>query len=136
MIASNASTRPSGRRPSQGPSGHGDTVAAYLAGLEGERRKGVEVLRELVSEGLPSAHETMSYGMPTWELGGRPVCALASQKHHLALYFCETPVLDRHREAFSHLDVGRSCIRFERVDELPTGVLRKMLSEVARESVG
>lgn len=136
MIASNASTRPSSRHPSQGPRGRGDTVAAYLASLDGERRESVEALRELVSKGLPSARETMSYGMPTWELGGRAVCAVASKKRHLALYFCETPVLDRHRDALSHLDVGRTCIRFARVDELPKAVLRKMLGEVARESVG
>jgi len=116
----------------KGTEGTGRTISQYMQSLEPERRRALGELRERVGKGLPGARETMSYGMPTWEIAGEPVCAAASQKNYMALYFCEIPVLDRHREAFAHLDVGKSCIRFKQLDDLPIATLKKMFREAAR----
>ena len=97
--------------------GSGKTVSQYVASLVAARRKEFTELRELVSKALPETKLTMSYGMPTWEIGG-PVCAAASQKRYLALYVCELESLDRHRGAFAHLDVGKSCIRFKTIEAM------------------
>ena len=113
--------------------GSGRTIGEYMKSLEAGRRHQLQELRSWISDALPEAKETMSYGMPTWEIAGEKVCAAASQKSYLALYFCELPVLDRHRDAFSHLDVGKSCIRFRELDALPHATLKKMLREAQRD---
>lgn len=108
------------------------TVRAYLDALETGRRHEFEQLRDWVSGVLPEARETMAYKVPTYE-GAAPVCAIAAQKHHFALYVCETDVLERHRADFADLDLGKGCIRFRRVEDLPRRAARRLLREAARE---
>ena len=109
------------------------TVDEYFAALPPGRREALGALRELVGKCLPRARETMHYKMPTWELDG-PVCAIASQKQHLALYLCDVPVLDDFRDELSHLNLGKGCVRFRSLDELPKMTVRAMLREAARRS--
>ena len=109
-----------------------DTVEGYLAALDPERRREFERLRSWVRKTLPAAKETMGYRMPTYE-GRERICAIAAQKRHFALYVCATDALERHRDDFAHLDVGKGCIRFVCVDDLPRGAARRVLRESARE---
>ena len=105
------------------------SVDEYLAAIDPERRRDVEALLALVREELPGARETMHYKMPTFETEG-PLVAVGAQKRHLALYVCEAPALERHRARFAHLDVGKGCIRFEALADLPLGHVRAMLREL------
>jgi uncharacterized protein YdhG (YjbR/CyaY superfamily) len=108
------------------------SVSQYLQGLDPERRQALSELRNWVRLVLPDARETLLYRMPTYELG-RPVCAIAAQKHHLALYVCEAPALERHRACFSHLSLGKGCIRFRRFSDLPRDAVRRLLRDAERE---
>ena len=88
----------------------------------------MEKLRELVLEVAPDAVETMQYRMPTYDYAGETLCAFASQKRYMSLYM-DTQVVERHREQLQGLDVGKSCIRFKRLDALPLDVVELMLKE-------
>jgi len=108
------------------------SISAYLASLEPERRREFERLRAWVRKVLPNAKETMAYKMPTYE-GREPICSIAAQKRHFALYVCELDVLDQYRDDFAALDVGKGCIRFAHVADLPRTAARKLLRAAARE---
>lgn len=111
------------------------TVPGYVRSVAADRRGELEELRAWVRGVLPAARETMSYRMPTYEAGdGALICAIAAQKHHLALYVCQPQVLARHREAFSRLDVGKGCIRFRHLTALPRTAARKLLRDAARHA--
>jgi len=113
------------------------TVSGYIRAIAADRRNEFEELRAWVRSALPRASETMTYRMPTYETAdARLICAIAAQKHHLALYVCQPGSLGRHRDAFSHLDMGKGCIRFRHFSELPRGAARKLLAEAAREAGG
>lgn len=56
----------------------------------------------------------------------------AAQKQYLALYVYETDVLARHRRAFAHLNVGKSCIRFTSLDDLSERDVRKVLRDTKK----
>ena len=81
------------------------TVSEYLAELPPDRRKALTQLRALVRKIAPDAVETMEYGMPAYTLGGL-LCALASQKNYMALYCCETEVVEAHRKRLGKLNCG------------------------------
>ena len=113
-----------------------EDVAAYLAGLPDARRQVLTILRELILATVPGVKESMRYRMLTYDLGGRPVCAMASQKRYISLYL-DVPRLDAHREAFVGLDVGKSCVRFRRLDQLALDTVRTILREtVERDDSG
>jgi uncharacterized protein YdhG (YjbR/CyaY superfamily) len=108
------------------------SVPEYLASLPSGKRAEFEALRDWVRGVLPDAAETMSYKMPTYE-GRERICAIAAQKRYFALHICETDTLERHRSEFEHLNVGKGCIRFAHLRDLPRGAARKLLREAARE---
>ncbi len=109
----------------------------YYRGLAPERRRPLRELHEWVAKVLPAAEVTMGYRMPTFEMEGpdgpAPVCAIAAQKHYFALYVCGKSALDANREAFAALDVGKGCIRFKALGDLPRTAARRVLRSAARE---
>ena len=103
-------------------------VDTYLDSLEPERRAALEELRSLVLEEVPAATETMKYRMPTYESEDGVLCAFASQKHYMSLYM-DTGLVEKHRAELAGLDVGKSCIRFRKLEKLPLGMVRTILRE-------
>jgi hypothetical protein len=110
----------------------------YLEKLPQERRAMITSLRKLVKANLPDGYEErFSSGMLSYEVplsiypdtyNKKPLMyvALASQKSHMALYLLNVYGLPELREklekafakAGKKLDMGKSCLRFQRLDDL------------------
>ena len=105
-------------------------VDAYLQELTPERRAALETLREMVFEVVPEVVETLKYRMPTYEHGGEMLCAFASQKRYMSLYM-DTALVEKYRNRLEGLNIGKSCIRFTRLEALPLDLVRLMLKEAA-----
>lgn len=126
------------------------TVEEYLAELPDERAEVIEQVRKLVLANLPDGVvETMNWGMIAYEIplerhadtyNGQPLlyAALAAQKRHYALYlhsvYASEDVAERLRAAYDDagmkLDVGRSCVRFTRLDRLLPDAVAEAISAV------
>jgi uncharacterized protein YdhG (YjbR/CyaY superfamily) len=106
-------------------------VDEYLAGLDPRRQEALAELRAMVLNEAPDAVETMRYRMPTYEVQGGVLCAFASQKQYVSLYM-DTGLVERHRADLDGLSVGKSCIRFRKLDKLPLETIRTMLRETLR----
>ncbi len=107
-------------------------VDAYLASLEPERKAALEQLRSLIQRTVPEAVESMQYRMPTYNLGGEMLCAFASQKRYMSLYM-DTGLVEAHRGDLQGLDVGKSCIRFKRLEQLPLPVVEAILKQTVKK---
>lgn len=109
------------------------SVPEFLKSLPDDRRQALTKLRALVRKGLPKLKETMRYGMPSYEdSSGGVRIAFNSQRQYLALYICDADVLKAHKKDLGKLDCGKSCVRFRAFDQLPAGVVERMLDDVAR----
>jgi uncharacterized protein YdhG (YjbR/CyaY superfamily) len=109
-------------------------VDAYLENLEPERRAALTELRLLIQAAAPNAVESLKYRMPTYEYDGGVLVAFASQKHYMSLYM-DTELVEMHRQELAGLNVGKSCIRFRRLEQLPLDTVRTILDETL-EKVG
>jgi uncharacterized protein YdhG (YjbR/CyaY superfamily) len=105
-----------------------EAVDAYLAGLAPDRREALSNLRQIILDAAPGAKETMRYRMPTYEYGDGVLCSLASQKHYMSLYM-DTGLVEQHRGELGGLSVGKSCIRFRQLEDLPLETVRVILRE-------
>lgn len=114
------------------------TVADYIAELPPERAAVVSHVRDLVNAAMPAGYrEGMGYGMIGWVIpledypdtyNGQPLAyaGLAAQKNHYSLYltcvYASKERTERLKAAFAaagkKLDMGKSCIRFKRIDQL------------------
>ena len=91
----------------------------------------------------------MQYGMIGWYVplqrfpktyNGQPLglAALASQKNHMALYlntvYGHAPTEQWFRERYAvsgkKLDMGKSCVRFRRLDDLPLDLIGETIARV------
>ena len=115
------------------------TVEGYLAELPDDRREAVQTVRQTILEHLPRGYEeVMNWGMITYQVpldayphtyNGQPLmyAALASQKNHMAVYLTGIYMSEETRREFEdaykatgkRLDVGKSCVRFRRLEDLP-----------------
>ena len=129
------------------------TVEDYLAALPADRREALTAIRDTVNANLDDGFaEGMEYGMVTWAVplerypttyNGKPlgVVSLASQKNHMALYLMCLYADDGLEEWFRRqyvdrgmrLDLGKSCVRFTSLDEVPLDVLGELLRRVTPE---
>ncbi len=126
------------------------TVEQYLAELPDDRRGAIETVRDVIVENLPTGYEEeMNWGMITYAVpletypdtyNGQPLmyAALASQKNHMAVYLSgvyadeghREEFLDKYRETGKRLDMGKSCVRFRRIDDLPVELIGETIAAV------
>ncbi|RMF58753.1 MAG: DUF1801 domain-containing protein [Calditrichaeota bacterium] len=133
------------------------TVEEYLAEVPEERRPYFEKLRETILANLPEGlEETMSYGMIGYVVPHRiypagyhvtpelplPFVNIASQKNFIALYHAgiyaspellEWFVSEYPKHCNRKLDMGKSCIRFKKWDEIPYSLIGELMRKMTVE---
>jgi uncharacterized protein YdhG (YjbR/CyaY superfamily) len=126
------------------------SVDEYLANLPEERRVAVETVRNTILTNLPDGYEEkMNWGMITYQVplevfpdtyNGQPLmyAALASQKNHMAVYLTSVYALPGKAEEFEaayratgkRYDMGKSCVRFRKLDDLPLNLIGRTIAAV------
>jgi uncharacterized protein YdhG (YjbR/CyaY superfamily) len=124
------------------------TVEAYLAELPEERRTTLEAVRQTILANLPAGYEeAMNWGMIVYQVplarypdtyNGQPLAyaGLASQKNHMAVYLMAIYADETSRERFEAVyratgkryDVGKSCVRFRKLDDLPLELIGECIT--------
>ncbi len=131
------------------------TVKEYTAHLPDDRREALEKLRKVIMKNLPKGFsEELSYGMigyvvphsiypagyhcdPSLPL---PFMSIASQKNFIAVYhmgvYVDTKLLKWFTEAYAKqvkgkLDMGKSCIRFKKIDNIPFDLIGELASKMS-----
>lgn len=123
------------------------TVTGYLKSLPQERSAIVSEIRELVNKNIKSGfEENMRWGMISWEIplekypntyNKQPLnyCGLAAQKNNYSLYLMSCYVSisegkefeEAYKQSGKRLDMGKSCIRFKRIEDLPLPLIVKYI---------
>ena len=129
------------------------TVAAYLAALPEDRRHAIEAVRKVILDNLDEEYEEgIQYGMIGYYVPHRvypagyhcdprqplPFAALASQKGYMSLYLMCIYGNEALRSWFEQawakagkkLDMGKSCVRFKKLDDLALDVIGEAIRRV------
>jgi len=127
------------------------TVAEYIRSLPEDRRGAISAVRETILSHLPEGYvETMQGGMIGYVVPHsrypagyhcdprQPLqyAALAAQKSHMALYlmtvYGDPDTAQWFRTAYEaagkKLDMGKSCVRFKKLDDLPLDVIGQLIA--------
>ncbi len=142
----------SDRKSSLNMKSNAHTVQEYIESLLPERREAISKVRGVILKNLPAGYEEgIQYGMigyyvplarypRTYNNQPLGIAALASQKSYMSLYLMsvygnketERWFLERYRASGKKLDMGKSCVRFRRLEDLPLDLVGKV---IARTSV-
>jgi len=117
------------------------TVGEYLDMLEPERRRVIEFLHNFIQKISPGfkphfAYNMLGYGSFKYlnykkETLDWPIIALASQKNYISLYVCALEdgkyIAEKYKDKLGKVSVGKSCIRFKKLEDLNLEELRRIL---------
>lgn len=130
------------------------TVTEYLDSLPSERKEALLKLRNVILENLPPGfEERMGYGMIAYVVPHEifpsgyhcdpklplPFINIASQKNFIALYhmgmYADKDLLDWFtseypKHAKTKLDMGKSCVRFKKMDDIPYALIAALASKM------
>ena len=136
------------------PRSKATTVTEYLDRLPEATRKTLAKVRQVVNKNLPKGYkETMAYGMIGWGVplsrlpntyNGLPLCyaGLAAQKNYNSLYLLaaygdarqKAKLVEGFRKAGKKLDMGKSCIHFRTVEDLPLDTIAEVVASIPAEA--
>ena len=125
------------------------TVEEYLVEFDDIRRQALSVVRGVILDNLPDGYEeTMQFGMITYVVplsvlagtyNGQPLMyiGLASQKRYMSLYltnvYADKSVEKWFRERYlatgKRLNMGKSCVRFKKPEELPLELIGEVVAK-------
>jgi hypothetical protein len=122
------------------------TSKEYFKLLPEERRKPMEFLDKFIKKTVPTMKSNFTYNMPGYgtfkyknrkkEILSWPVIGLASQKNCISLYICAVDkgayIAEKYKNDLGKVSVGRSCIRFKKIDDLNLKTLEKVLKLAAK----
>lgn len=133
------------------------TVNEYLEQLPVDRQAALQTLRQTILSNLPAGFsEQMSYGMPGYVVPHTvypagyhcdptqpvPFVSFASQKNFVALYHMglyANPILLQWftaaypQYAKGKLDMGKSCIRFKKPENIPFELIGELMKKMTME---
>jgi len=130
------------------------TPDAYIQSLPEDRKEAVTHLRKVILENLPKGFsETMGYGMLGYVVPHTiypdgyhckpetplPFMNIASQKNFIAVYhmgvYAKKELLDWFVNEYPKyskrkLDMGKSCIRFKKMDDIPYQLIGELSAKM------
>lgn len=134
------------------------TPEEYIAGLPEERKEPIGKLRKTILNNLPKGFkEGMGYGMLAYTVPHSiypdgyhcdpklplPFINVVSQKNYVALYHSgiyankdlhDWFVGEHPKYVKTKLDMGKSCIRFKKMDQIPYGLIGELCAKMTRKS--
>lgn len=128
---------------------------AYIKQVPAERQNALKKLRNIINQNLPEGFEEgMQYGMISYYVPHSkypngyhcnpkeplPFLSIASQKvsinfYHMGIY--ATPeihswfIKEYPKHCKRKLDMGKSCIRFKKIDEIPFDLIAELCTKIS-----
>jgi uncharacterized protein YdhG (YjbR/CyaY superfamily) len=102
------------------------TVEDYLNNITPPQRAEFEHLRNLVKEVAPSAEESISYGMPTFKVNGKPLIYFGAFKNHMSLFPTPGPT-EKFKEKLKTYKVSKGTIQFTFDNPLPDALIKEIV---------
>ena len=130
-------------------------ITNYIDSLPEERKNAIESLRKIIKEYVPKGfEETFNYGMISYVVPlsiypkgyhcssetPLPFINIASQKSHIAIYhmgiYAQPELLNWFTNEYTKLskkklDMGKSCIRFKKVNEIPYDLIKDLVTKMS-----
>jgi len=129
-------------------------IKEYINSLSSEKKEIVSEIISIIQKKLPKGfYEQMNYGMPSWVVPHSkypkgyhcspelplPFLSLAARKNYIALYhmgiYANDDLMRWFKQTYPNhskykLDMGKSCIRFKRLDDIPFELIGELCSKM------
>ena len=108
------------------------TIDEYITTYPADIQAILEKVRQAIQKAAPEAAETMSYGIPTFNLNGKHLVFFAGWKQHISLY--PTPTGDEaFQQEISHYKRVKSTVQFPLDKPVPYDLVEKIVTLLMME---
>jgi len=109
------------------------TIDGYISTFPADIQAILENVRQAIQKAVPEAAETISYGIPTFNLNGKHVVFFAGWKHHISLY--PLPAGDEaFQQEISHYKRAKGTIQFPFDKPIPYGLVEQIVTLLIKEN--
>ncbi len=121
-------------------------VIEYLESIQNDRKKTILFLHDFIQKVSPIFESNFAYNMLGYgsfpyknykkEQISWPIIALANQKNYISIYICSLEngeyLAEKYKNKLGNVKVGKSCIRFNRIEDLNLIELKNILQKAAK----
>lgn len=122
------------------------SVTEYLAAVPKERKEAILFLHTFIQKSAPKLKSYFAYNMLGYgkfkytnykkDVFDWPIVALASQKNYISLYVYAVEgseyLAEKYKNELGKVSVGKSCIRFKKLEDVILPELKKVLQKAAK----
>lgn len=109
------------------------TIEEYIATFPKNVREVLEELRRVIRESAPKAEETISYGIPTFDLNGRHLVHFAAYKNHVGFYPTSSGIKAFKKE-LSPFKTSKGTVQFPLDKPIPFDLVKKIVKFRVKEN--
>ena len=102
------------------------SINEYIAGFPEDVQKALEQVRATIKKAAPDTEETISYGIPTFNLRGHYLVYFAGYKNHISVYPAPR-AKEAFKEELSHYKRGKGTVQFPLDKPMPLGLIRRIV---------
>jgi uncharacterized protein YdhG (YjbR/CyaY superfamily) len=110
------------------------TMDEYIAKFPKKVRDILEELRQVIRESAPKAEETISYGIPTFDLNGRHLVHFAAYKNHVGFYPGGSSGIKAFKKELSPFKTSTGTVQFPLDKPIPFDLVKKIVKFRVREN--
>jgi len=110
--------------PSNKP--HNSPIDKYISQFPSEIQTVLKKLKKTIKESAPNAEETISYGIPTFDMYGKHLVHFAIFRHHIGFFPTPSAIIAFKNE-LSEYKTSKGTIRFPIEKPLPFELIKKIV---------
>src|SRR5262245_46558396 len=110
-----------------------ETVDAYISLFPEDVRVALGKIRRIIRKAAPEAVESVSYGIPSYKLAGRPLVAFAAWKSHIGMYPIPSGARAFQKELAPYKG-AKSTVRFPLDQPIPLDLVKEIVRYRIRDS--
>jgi uncharacterized protein YdhG (YjbR/CyaY superfamily) len=109
------------------------TIDEFIASYPKNVRDVLEELRRAIRESAPNAEETISYGIPTFDLNGRHLVHFSAYKNHVGFYPTSSGIKAFKKE-LSPFKTSKGTVQFPLNKPIPLDLVKKIVKFRVKEN--
>lgn len=102
-------------------------IDAYLADVEEPKKSTLQALRGTILEILPEAEQCITYGVPTFKVGGEAIAGFAAYKDHCSYFPMDGSVLNQLGDELAKYKKSKGALQFAADKPLPKALVRNLI---------
>jgi uncharacterized protein YdhG (YjbR/CyaY superfamily) len=110
------------------------TIDEYIAEFPAETQAALQRVREIIRAAAPDATETISYAIPTFDLGGKHLVHFAGYEHHVGFYPIPSG-MEAFKTELAAFKQGKGSVQFPLDQPLPEDLIRRIVEFRVAENV-